>query len=241
METKNLKKISSFDQYATKYDTWFMKNRNLLESEVALVAYALGNPGRTLSVGCGSGLFEYLLHENYGITIRIGLEPSEAMADIARKRGMQLIIGTAEETDFGNEIYDTLLFNGTPSYINDLQYTFRKAYNALKPGGKVVVLDVPKEGSFATLYNLAKTLGTWEHELFKGVKPEAVYPIEFVKDANWRTTHEKTKLLEKTGFRDFSFAQTLTRHPFYADEEAEEPKEGYKKGDYVAITAKKGA
>lgn len=239
METKLLKKIKSFDTYASSYDAWFMKNQNLLESEAALVAYALGDPGTTLSVGCGSGIFEHVLREQYGIAVTEGLEPSEAMAEIARKRGMDVRIGTAEDSDFGNEVYDTLLFNGTPSYIQDLPLAFQKAYNALKPNGQIVVLDVPKEGSFATLYNLAKTLGTWDHPLFKGVKPEAVYPIEFVKDANWRTTQEKVDILKESGFRDFSFSQTLTKHPFYADHEAEAPVDGYQKGDYVAINAKK--
>ncbi len=240
METKtNTRKKLSFDQYANKYDAWFMENEILLRSEVALVARSLQKPGRTLSVGCGSGLFESFLRKDYGIEINEGIEPSEAMADIARKREMDVRIGTAEEGEFGTEEYDTILFNGTPSYISDINTAFEKAYYALKKDGHIVVIDVPKEGSFALLYNLAKTLGTWENELFKGVKPDSVYPIEFVKDANWRTTLEKVDELKATGFSDFQFFQTLTTHPLYSNDEFEEPKEGYKEGNYVAIRAKK--
>ena len=47
-----------FDEYAPAYDAWFLENRNVLYSEINLVAHVLKNPGRTLSVGCGSGLFE---------------------------------------------------------------------------------------------------------------------------------------------------------------------------------------
>lgn len=237
-QTKTNKKLS-FDQYAGKYDAWFMENETLLKSEVALVAYFLKNSVRALSVGCGSGLFEYFLKNDYGINITDGLEPSETMAEIAEKRGMHVTIGTAEESDLGSEKYDTLLFNGTPSYISDLEAAFEKAYYALKKGGRIVVLDVPKEGSFAMLYNLAKTLGTWEHKLLKGIKPSSVYPIEFVKDANWRTTGEKVEIMEKVGFSNYRYAQTLTTHPLYANDEFEEPQEGYQKGNYVAICANK--
>ena len=30
--------MSSFDKYASEYDSWFLNNRNVLESEVKLVA-----------------------------------------------------------------------------------------------------------------------------------------------------------------------------------------------------------
>mgnify|MGYP006295646789 CR=1 FL=1 len=236
--TQTQKKLS-FDAYAGEYDAWFMENENLLRSEVALVASVMKDCGKALSVGCGSGLFEYFLKKDYGITVGEGIEPSEAMAEIARKRGMTVTIDTAEDADMGLETYDTILFNGTPSYISDLPAAFEKARNGLKKGGKIVVIDVPKEGSFALLYNLAKTVGSWEHELFRGVKPGAVYPIEFVKDANWRTTLEKVEVLKNTGFSDFEYAQTLTRHPLYANDNFEEPKEGFDKGDYVAICATK--
>lgn len=58
-----------FDEYAPAYDAWFLENRNVLYSEINLVAHVLKNPGRTLSVGCGSGLFETILAKEYGITI----------------------------------------------------------------------------------------------------------------------------------------------------------------------------
>ena len=48
---------------------------------------------------------------------------------------------------------------------------------------------------------------------------------------------EKIELLEKAGFRDLRFAQTLTTHPLYSNRQEEQPSEGYEKGDYVAVTA----
>ncbi|MGD8338843.1 MAG: SAM-dependent methyltransferase, partial [Desulfobacterales bacterium] len=60
---------TAFDEYADQYDIWFLKNKNVLDSEVALLAHFLDNPGRVISVGCGSGLFEKLLQQDYNIEI----------------------------------------------------------------------------------------------------------------------------------------------------------------------------
>ncbi len=234
-------KSKSFDLYANEYDSWFLNNEALLYSEVKLVARCLENAGKIFSVGCGSGLFEYILKKEFDIIITHGLEPSDGMAEIARQRGMQVLSGTAEGSDYGTELYDTILFNGTPSYIANLQAAFERAFKALKPGGRLVVIDVPKEGSYALLYNLAMTLGTWEHPLLEGIKPRHPYPIEFVKGANWRTTGEKVELLEAFDMNIEGFYQTLTPHPLYSGDEIEEPIEGYSKGDYVAIIAKKNS
>ena len=43
-----------FDEYASAYDAWFLDNRNVLYSEVNLVAATLRDAGRVLSVGCGA-------------------------------------------------------------------------------------------------------------------------------------------------------------------------------------------
>ena len=231
----------AFDQYASSYDEWFLKNKNVLGSEAALLAHFLKDPGRALSIGCGSGLFETILKNEYNIQIKEGIEPASGMAEIATKRGMSVRVGTAEDTHFGEVEFDTVVFNGTPSYISDLGKAFDKAFAALKPGGKIVVLDVPKESSYALLYNLAKEVGSWDHSYFVGAKPPNAYPIEFVQESNWRSTPEKVELLTSSGFSNFEYAQTLTKHPAYSDHEFEEPTPGYDSGDYVAICAVKGA
>lgn len=230
-------KESAFDEFANDYDKWFISNKNVLASEVALLARFTASPGKALSVGCGTGLFEMLLKKNYNINISHGIEPASGMAEIARQRGMTVFLGTAEDYNYGVEEYDTVIFNGTPSYISSLDLAFTKAYSALKPGGKIVVLDVPKESSYALLYNLAKEVGSWDNHYFVGAKPLNAYPISFVQESLWRSTPEKVELLKAAGFRDLQFSQTLTRHPVYSDDTFEEPVDGFDRGDYVAICA----
>jgi len=125
---------NGFDEYASAYDAWFLDNRNVLYSEANLVARTLLGAGRILSVGCGSGLFETILNRDFGITVTDGVEPSASMADIARRRGMKVTEATAEEFDFPQDVYDTVLFNGCPSYITDLKRVVEKVYTALRPG-----------------------------------------------------------------------------------------------------------
>lgn len=230
---------TGFDQYASLYDEWFLNNTNVLLSELRLVAHTLKDGGRILSVGCGSGLFEKLLRDEYDITVAEGIEPSAEMAAIATKRGLSVTVVSAEDADYGKHRFDTIIFNGSPSYIDDLPAVLHKVYDALPSGGRVVLIDVPKESSYGILYNLAMTLGTWEHPLLEGCYPRDPYPIELVRMAHWRTTASKVEMLHEAGFSNLEFAQTLTTHPLTSDDVAEEPLSGSDKGDYVAITAYK--
>ena len=232
--------MTSFDKYASEYDSWFCDNHNVLLSEASLVAEVLKDaPGPILSVGCGSGLFEIILKENFGINVTDGVEPSSGMAAIARSRGMNVTEATAEDFEYPAGKYGTILFNGSPSYINDLGKVLDKVWDALPEGGRVILIDVPKESGYGQMYNLAKALGTWDHPLLEGCYPANPYPIEFVKQANWRTTSEKLRMLENAGFCGLSAMQTLTTHPLYSNFKAEEPQEGYDKGCYVAVYATK--
>ena len=230
---------SGFDSYAEKYDSWFLDNRNVLNSEAALVAYFLRKGQKILSIGCGSGLFEQILRNDYGIDIRDGVEPSSDMAAIAVARGLEVEVATAEDCRVRPEEYDAILYNGCPGYITDLDKALRTSFASLKKGGKIILIDIPKESSYGILYNLAKALGTWDHPLLTGVFPPDPYPIEFVEVANWRTTAEKIELLEKAGFEELTYAQTLTTHPLYSNRQEEQPVEGFDRGDYVAVTAYK--
>ncbi|MDE6239450.1 MAG: class I SAM-dependent methyltransferase [Muribaculaceae bacterium] len=226
---------NSFDEHTSKYDAWFMDNTNVLLSEARLVAQTLAGSESILSVGCGSGLFEKILRDDFGINITDGIEPALGMAEIARKRGMNVIVTTAEDADFGAGRYDTLLFNGSPSYISDLQPIVEKAFDNLPEGGRLILIDVPKESGYGMMYNLAKATGSWDHPLLKGVAPANPYPIELVNAANWRTSAEKIKAMQSAGFKNIEAWQTLTTHPLMSDIEAEYPSKGADKGDYVAI------
>jgi ubiquinone/menaquinone biosynthesis C-methylase UbiE len=229
----------TFDEHAERYDSWFMKNPNVLASEVLLIKHALGAPGLTLSVGCGSGLFEGLLKRDHGITILHGVEPAQGMARIAARRGLNVRIATAEDLPFEDESFDTVLMNGTPAYLRDLNKAFHEAQRVLKLGGHVVIGDVPASSSYGMLYQLAGLIGSWDDARFRKIAPQDPYPVEFAREANWRTTEEISAILREVGFRDLEYTQTLTTHARFSNDGVEEPVEGYDRGGYVAIRARK--
>ena len=227
-----------FDGYADKYDEWFMKNENLFTSELRLYKKVLGDitGKKLLSVGCGSGLFEsYIDSSNID-----GIEPSEDMGRIAEKRGVKVIkYGLIEDVDLPDEYYDIIYFNGSSSYIENLSPVYEKCLRSLKNGGKLILLDVPKESAFGFMYLLGKSLDTYDHDFLAGAMPELPYPLALAASGVWHTTEEKINVLKNLGIKNFEFYQTLIRNPMYTNEEPEEVSDGYKSGGYVAIIAEK--
>lgn len=227
-----------FDGYASIYDEWFMKNENLFMSELKLFIKVLGNTSnkRVLSVGCGSGLFESYIDN----TVVEGIEPSVDMGSIAEKRGVNIIkYGLIEDVELPDNAYDIIYFNGSSSYIENLMPVYKKSLAALKKGGKLILLDVPKESAFGFMYLLGKSIGTYNHEFFEGTMPKLPYPLALASAGIWHSTEEKIDVLKCLGIEKFLFYQTLIRNPIYTNEEIEEVSEGYKSGGYVAIIAEK--
>ena len=116
---------------------------------------------------------------------------------------------------------------------------YEKSLKALKEGGKLILLDVPKESAFGFMYLLGKSLGTYDHEYLEGTMPELPYPLALAASGVWHSTEEKIDVLKNLGIKNFSFYQTLVKNPMYTNEEPEEVVEGYKSGGYVAIIAEK--
>jgi hypothetical protein len=86
---------------------------------------------------------------------------------------------------------------------------------------------------------VAALVGTWDDQRLRRIAPPDPYPVEFVRRASWRTTEEISAVLREVGFGGFAYAQTLTTHARFSNDAVEEPVEGYDRGGYVAIRARK--
>lgn len=231
-----------FDGYADEYDQWFLTNEKVFWSELKLLHHCLEPlpKDRVLSVGCGSGLFESFLKKEYGIGDIDGLEPSQDMARIATKRGLDVQIGDAETAVLRDEYYDVIYLNGCSTYIPNLEQAYQNCYAALKPCGHFMLLDVPKESAYGILYSFAKQVGGYPSDIFGDIAPQLPYPIELVTSGVFYTTPQKAQVvrecLQPAGIQ---FWQTLVSSPVYTNDAIEEPIAGYDQGGYVALVAQK--
>lgn len=230
-----------FDGHAEKYDSWFVANSNLFYSELALLEKSIKSVKHEsiLSIGCGSGLFETKLKER-GINVAKCIEPSIDMANIAKKRNINVEVTTIENYDLPLNEFDLIYFNGSSSYITSLEEVYSKCLNALKTHGNLILIDVPKESAYGLLYLLAKNTGNYECDDVHDVIPAFPYPIELVKTACWHTTNEKLNIIKKLGNAgEMKYFQTLCKNPVYTNDEIEDVKEGFEEGGYVSIIIEK--
>ncbi|HHV42412.1 MAG TPA: methyltransferase domain-containing protein [Clostridiaceae bacterium] len=139
--------IELYSRHAGSYDQWYTDNQDLYEQEVNLVRRLIvaGLPpdlsvknSLGLEVGAGSGRFAAR------IPISHGLEPAAGMAELARKRGVNIISGLAEDLPFPALYFDYVAFLTSLCFVNDADLALREASRVLKPTGFIVIAFLNK-------------------------------------------------------------------------------------------------
>ena len=98
-------KIAPFEEYVDQYEAWFVENHWVYDAELRAVKAMLPARGRGMEIGVGKGRFAKPLG------IKIGIDSSKRMRAIAKKRGIQVRDGVAEEVPFDDCEFD-FLFDG---------------------------------------------------------------------------------------------------------------------------------
>ena len=175
--------MNLFDLYYQDYEKWFEKHPEIYEEELKTIKTLLPE-GRGMEVGVGSGRFATPLG------IKFGIDPSEKMAEIAKKRGIKVVNITAEEMDFEEE-FDFILMVTTICFVKDPLKTIKNCHKALKTGGFLLVAFVDLNSSLGKIYEKNKAKS------------------KFYAPATFFSKDDIINLMEKVGFNDFECKENL--------------------------------
>ena len=204
-------KTEVFEKHLDRYERWFEEHRNAYMSELEAVRELLPG-GEGVEIGVGTGRFAAPLG------IGLGVEPSEKLASVAESRGVRVIRGVAEDLPLGDSSFDFALLVTTICFLDDPEKALREVNRILRPGGHVIIGFVDAESPLGKRYRSSGS--------------------PFYRVARFFTVREVMEMLEKAGFCDFEFRQTIFGDP----DEMERPDPvlpGHGKGSFVVVRARK--
>ncbi len=204
-------KTAAFEEYSDAYDEWFERHADAYAAELRAIGKFL--PERSLKgveIGVGSGKFALPLG------IETGVEPSERMAGKARKQGIAVVKGVAEDLPLSTGAFDFALMVTTICFVDDLEQSFREALRILKPGGFIVVGLVDKESRLGREYQANR------------------HKSRFYREATFFSVPEVLEALRRAGFGTTEIVQTL----FPAGKQ-QGLEDGFGRGAFVALKALK--
>ncbi len=206
--------ILVFEKHAREYDRWFETNTYTYESEVLAVQSLLPRGGKGLEVGVGTGRFASK------IGIKVGVEPAQAMALIARQRGMQVYEARAEALPFADKSFDFVMMVTTICFLQDVLQALQETRRILKVGGNIIIGMIDKDSPLGKSYEAKKWKST------------------FYRYAHFYSVAQVVDWLSQLGFGTIKTCQTIFKPP--NEMNAVEPvKDGHGEGGFVVIAAQK--
>ena len=172
-----------FDNLVNEYEEWFERYPEIYEEEIKTIK-ALLPSGRGMEVGVGTGRFAAPLG------IKFGIEPSKKMAEVARKRGIEVVEMSAEEMDFKDK-FDFILMETTICFVKNPLKTIENCYKALKKGGYLLIAFVDLDSPLGKFYEKNKEKS------------------KFYKYATFFTKDDIINLMKKIGFKNFECKENL--------------------------------
>ena len=206
--------VESFEKNVDRYEAWFDRNRAAYESELEALRALLPKSGEGLEVGVGTGRFAAPLG------VRVGVDPSPAMAKVAMERGIEVRFGVGENLPCKDSSFDFILLVTTICFFDDVPAALGEAYRVLTAGGYILVGFIDRKSTLGKAYEKRKQNN------------------EFYRQATFLAVDEIVPHLQQAGFRDFVFRQTIFQNP----EEMKQPdpvRPGYGEGSFVVVRAKK--
>jgi SAM-dependent methyltransferase len=140
-----------FERYAEAYDLWYEEHQREYQAELARISSV--HPALdsyAIEVGVGSGRFAAPLG------IPLGLEPSRALAEMARRRGIEVIRGRAECIPLKDGSCSSVLLVTVLCYLDDPSRAFREIHRILSPEGNLIIGFIERGGEIERKYRYRK-------------------------------------------------------------------------------------
>lgn len=155
----------AFSRHAEEYDQWFDSTvgRMLFQMELAAVRLLMKDLVLPfLEIGVGSGRFAKALG------IRYGIEPSDALAAMARGRDINVEQAFGEKLPYCANIFGGIFILLTLCFVNDPQRVISEACRVLRRDGGVVIGFINRESPWGKVYLQKRDEGhpIYRHALF---------------------------------------------------------------------------
>lgn len=201
-------KKSPFEVLASEYEEWFDENQMLFQSELLALKQAVPVGKKGIEIGIGSGIFAQKL------SIKHGIDPSKMMLSLARRRGLDVVKGVAENLPYPDASFDFAVFITSLCFVDSPVKAIEEAHRILKHHGEIIIAIIDKESVFGKFLDKEKMKS------------------RFYKYASFFSVPQIISLLEGNGFKVKGIFQTL-EDP--GNTEIENPQKGYGKGSFVVI------
>lgn len=199
--------FNPFDTGAGEYDAWFTENEALFRSERDAVAMLYKGARPSCEIGAGTGVFADAFN------VDTGIEPSKAMAEFARKRGISILEGVADALPLSDASQKAALMITVECFLPDCAAAFREVFRVLTDDGEFILAFLNKDTELGKVY-----------EQFKDDDKNYRY-------ATFHTADEILELITGAGFTLADSAQTV----FTLDNVYQAPEPGYGKGVFTVF------
>jgi len=125
-----------------------------------------------LDVGCGSGiLIKYLLDANRGMKL-FGLDITPKMVDVAKRKfandsSVEITLGSAVKMPYKDSSFDYVTCASSFHHHPDPLKSAKEMVRVLKPGGKLLILDMCIEGLLRKIFFKVENIYHNEGKVFR--------------------------------------------------------------------------